>query len=367
MARVGGGEVEYILLNTPGAVAAKRFYERIASPILTDISLSFSGISLEEVYPAEVSDLWSRKPLVFKARYSKAGKGTVTIRGLSGGKPYQQSLEVSLPDAEKENRALGSLWARSKVDDLMDRDLLGVQHGSLKEDTKKEIVNVALAHRIMTQFTSFVAVEEAVVTVDGKPKRLTVPVEMPDGVSREGIFGESGDHANGVAPGISCKAIGAAYSPVVAGQSLVMAGKPDSVRSRTSLSFDKAPAGARPTRESGVRSKKETETSQYGQRAAVEKTVALAKLSPELRALLKLKKTGDYTEGKVSVREGKVTVQVWISQGAEQIIKKLEQAGLKISFKASTGKAVIGLIEVEKLENLVNLPEVTLVEPLPVG
>ena len=41
----------------------------------------------------------------------------------------------------------------------------------------------------MTQFTSFVAVEEQVVTKDGKPQRVEVPVEMPEGVSYEGVFG----------------------------------------------------------------------------------------------------------------------------------------------------------------------------------
>ena len=42
----------------------------------------------------------------------------------------------------------------------------------------------------MTQFTSFVAVEETVVTEGGTPRRIDVPVEMPHGMSYEGVFGE---------------------------------------------------------------------------------------------------------------------------------------------------------------------------------
>ena len=45
----------------------------------------------------------------------------------------------------------------------------------------------------MTPFTSFVAVEETVVTDGGKPRRVDVPVEMPEGVSYEGIFGKETD------------------------------------------------------------------------------------------------------------------------------------------------------------------------------
>lgn len=47
----------------------------------------------------------------------------------------------------------------------------------------------------MTQFTSFVAVEERVVTQDGKPVRVEVPVEMPAGVSYDGIFGKAESNA----------------------------------------------------------------------------------------------------------------------------------------------------------------------------
>ncbi|EDN65874.1 hypothetical protein BGP_3662 [Beggiatoa sp. PS] len=42
----------------------------------------------------------------------------------------------------------------------------------------------------MTQWTSFVAVEEKIVNVDGKPQTVVQPVEIPEGVSYEGIFGE---------------------------------------------------------------------------------------------------------------------------------------------------------------------------------
>src|SRR5208337_3390093 len=61
-----------------------------------------------------------------KAKYSKAGKGSITIKGFSAGKPYEQKLEINLPERESANLSLASLWARAKVDDLMDRDLMGV-------------------------------------------------------------------------------------------------------------------------------------------------------------------------------------------------------------------------------------------------
>jgi len=42
---------------------------------------------------------------------------------------------------------------------------------------------------LLTQYTSFVAVEKKRVTKNGKLETVAVPVEMPEGVSYEGVFG----------------------------------------------------------------------------------------------------------------------------------------------------------------------------------
>ncbi len=192
MAKLGGGEVEYILLNSPGEEVARKFYERISTPVLTDIRLQFEGIEVQEVLPGQVHDLWAQKPLYFHARYTRAGKGTVILKGFLGGKPYEQRLQVTLPEVEDTNEVLGSMWARAKVDSLMDQDLISHQTRTPTLETKEEIIKVALEHHIMTQYTSFVAVERRFKTEDGPTKKVAVPVEMPDGVSREGVFGPTG-------------------------------------------------------------------------------------------------------------------------------------------------------------------------------
>ncbi len=82
------------------------------------------------------------------------------------------------------------MWARAKVDDLMDQDLGALQSGTFPPALREQIVSVALAHRLLTQFTSFVAVEDRVVNEGGVQHTVTVPVEMPDGVRYEGVFGQ---------------------------------------------------------------------------------------------------------------------------------------------------------------------------------
>ncbi len=373
MARVGGGEVDYILLNSPGEEVAKKFYTRISTPILTDITLSLKDVALDQVFPAAVSDLWDQKPLIFKARYTKAGQGTITLKGFCGGKPYEQTLKVTLPDKESANGALGSLWARAKVDSLMAKDWMGLQRGNFKPEIKDEIVQVALAHRIMTQFTSFVAVEETTITVGGKPTTVVVPVEMPDGVSREGVFGEP---TPGVASGLpASRRVGAlnmpASSPKVAAPAKFDARFRGLHKAQGNLSFRqerKAPASpsesvAATNEADSVKRIKDEKVKGNGKIAALHQ-----KLAPEIRAVLERKDSvKNYTEGKVQVKDGKTLVQVWLTRSSEEVLKKLKECGLEVSFTASTGKMLIGEIAVDKLLELAKIQEVRFIEPATVG
>src|SRR5205085_4601275 len=83
-----------------------------------------------------------------------------------------------------------TLWARKRIDDLMSQDYQGLQHGNAREDVREAITQLGLEYRLMTQFTSFVAVEEMIVTDGGQPRRIEVPVETPEGVSFKEVFGD---------------------------------------------------------------------------------------------------------------------------------------------------------------------------------
>ncbi|MGZ3708797.1 MAG: VIT domain-containing protein, partial [Bdellovibrionota bacterium] len=51
MAREGRGEVDYVGLEDDGSAAARRFQERVRTPLLTDLKLEWAGVSVSEVLP----------------------------------------------------------------------------------------------------------------------------------------------------------------------------------------------------------------------------------------------------------------------------------------------------------------------------
>jgi HEAT repeat protein len=138
------------------------------------------------VYPNPVPDLFSAQPLILFARYDGAGESVVTLRGKIDGEPYEERVRINLPGWNPDNDSLVSVWAREKIKYLM-LEQLGGRVASIEE----EVTNLALEYNLMSQYTSFVAVDE--VLPEGSdttlPKTIAIPVPMPEGVSFTGVFG----------------------------------------------------------------------------------------------------------------------------------------------------------------------------------
>src|SRR5579859_4379399 len=181
MAEEGHGDVEFVTAPNEAQAAADRFYERVHSPVLTNISIDWNGLPVTDVYPKNVRDLFSAKPIIITGRYSGNPTGKITIKGYQGTGDYSRTIPVDFSSAAENNAALEKIWARHKVEDLMSQDWNGIQSGNSKY--KAEIIRVGLEHSLATQYTSFVAVEEKTVVSDGKPMQVEVPVELPQGVS----------------------------------------------------------------------------------------------------------------------------------------------------------------------------------------
>jgi Uncharacterized protein containing a von Willebrand factor type A (vWA) domain len=195
IAEQGNGEAEYVTLKDDGTKAAKKFYERVRTPLLTDLSIDWNGMPVADIYPNKLSDLFSAKPVILHGRYSKAAAGTIKLKGKVAGQEYVREIAVNLPETEATNDVLSSLWARTRINELSAKSLGENQPAKGVKETDKTITQLGLEFGLLTQFTSFVAVEDRVVNQNGKPVTVQIPVELPSGMSRRGIFGADNDEA----------------------------------------------------------------------------------------------------------------------------------------------------------------------------
>lgn len=359
IANEGGGEADYVLLNTSGAEVGKKFYDRISSPVLTDVSVDFGDLAVKEVFPKDVSDVWAEKPLYIKGKYLKPGAGTVTLKGFAAGKPYTQTLQVNFPEINRNNEVLGSIWARAKVDRLQAEDYTGAQTGNANKELKDEIIQTALDHHIMTNYTSFVAVEEKTVTKDGVSRTVTVPVELPEGVDREGVFGNdktaspaSMPMAYGVSRG-SMMGKGSSFNRVFAraagGGGAAFVPPPPPIMRRT-------PSGGSAPPMEEKQKVRELEPMKDALKKS-DRDSKNGKLDQQLQNLLAAKLEGRTLPALKGCNGTFVKVTVRVSALSAEVLKKLKDAGLEISSKGSleaTGRILI--------ENLSKLSELTAVE-----
>jgi Ca-activated chloride channel family protein len=183
---IGRGEAFYVRQDENSDKVINKFFQRVDRPALAHIEIDWGNLDVTELSPSKVPDLWAGQPIRIHGRYTNGGVDTIVVRGQLRNRTYQQKLRVKLPRNFSANEAIATVWARQKVRELMNQM---VPQGKTKELIEK-VTQMGLTYRLMTQWTSFVAVEEKIANVDGKLQTIVQPVEMPEGVSYEGVFGE---------------------------------------------------------------------------------------------------------------------------------------------------------------------------------
>src|SRR5438105_12930523 len=115
MAKYGRGEVQYVALNDDGSAAARRFYERVRSPLLTDISIDWNGMSVADVYPGTIPDLFGAKPVILTGRYKGTGPGVIPLKGKMSDRDFVREIPIDFSSAEQHD-VLAELWGGSRVE-----------------------------------------------------------------------------------------------------------------------------------------------------------------------------------------------------------------------------------------------------------
>jgi Ca-activated chloride channel family protein len=191
MADLGRGAYVFVRPDEAADDALEAFRSWVTLPYLTDLSIDWGALPLADVVPERLRDLGSGQTLTLVGRYLDAGEGNVVIRGRLGGRYWEQTVHVVLPERQTNNEALAAVWARGRIEDLLQS-----AERPTPDSVRAEVTALGLAYRLMSPFTSFVAVDDSrVVNASGNPRVVRQALPVPDGVSFEGIFGMDGPAA----------------------------------------------------------------------------------------------------------------------------------------------------------------------------
>lgn len=394
MAEHGRGEVEYVSLGDDGSAAAMRFHERIRNPLLTDVSIDWSGLKVTDVYPKRIPDLFSSKPVIVSGRYSAGARGVIKLKGKMSGRDFVREIPIELPEKEPRHDVVSTLWARTRIDDLMSQDYNGIQNGSPREDIREAITQLGLKFRLMTQFTSFVAVEEMTVTDGGAPRKIEVPVEMPEGVSHEGVFGgkdqpferlqttanlqqprfavvetvtvsASASAQESTLPAPPSNPVPPPAKPKIKKDSRARSGSGGGMGSGSGTGVGPGTGystGGGGSPASGAGPNYNAPISQEEQK----RREVSAKMNPSIAAVIERLKTNAQPAADEAkfVRNGKAEIQIWLTDKSAEVLAKLKELGFEVVLDPKTAKMIIGRLPIEKLAALAEIKSVRYIAPL---
>jgi Ca-activated chloride channel family protein len=131
------------------------FYRKVSEPVLSDISLDFSGIDVRDIYPVVLQDIFNGSQLVLFGRFDGAGSSAIVLTGELEGIQKRFVFEGRFPEAEETNDFIPGLWAVRKIGYLMNEIRLNGE----KKELVDEIVLLSKEYGILTPYTSYLILE----------------------------------------------------------------------------------------------------------------------------------------------------------------------------------------------------------------
>ncbi len=213
-------------------VKVSNFFEKISKPVLANLKLKAGpDVSLLEVYPPHLPDLFHGGQVVVMGRYHGTGATAITLTGSIGKETREFVYETDFVGKSEDKPFVEELWARRKVGYLLEQIRLNGE----KKELVDEVVALAKKYGIATPYTSYLIVPDANLPVAGgkdKPKpegdgvprtSAPVPAFMP-------LPGES--RGGGTATGSYTDINGAKYKNVEEFAKLVQKGPGDMAKNR---------------------------------------------------------------------------------------------------------------------------------------
>jgi Ca-activated chloride channel homolog len=160
------GEADYILPNENITQKIGRFFDRVGSPIMTDLSVSFEGLEVKDVYPKKISDVFKGEQVIIYGRYTGHGPKTIKLTGRVKGETKTFEYPLTFPEYSQDDKAsfVPRLWAGRKVDFLLGE--IRKQGTKPGKELVDEVTYLAKRYGIVTPYTSFLVTDD----IAGKAK-----------------------------------------------------------------------------------------------------------------------------------------------------------------------------------------------------
>jgi Ca-activated chloride channel family protein len=147
----------YIGENEDIEIKVSNFYDKIQSPVLSDLKLNFgNNIEVYKTFPKDLPDLFKGSNLLVFGRYKGNGNSEVTLSGNLKGQRKEFTSNINFTDNNDEYNFIPPIWASRRIGYLLDLIRLNGESKELVD----EVTLLAREHGIITPYTSYLIMED---------------------------------------------------------------------------------------------------------------------------------------------------------------------------------------------------------------
>jgi Ca-activated chloride channel homolog len=155
LASDSGGLAAFISRGDNFSRQAGAFRRKLTRPIATDLQLDFGGLKVTDVVPGTLPNLYHGAPVRIYGRYQGGGEATITLRASVNGAELKQAVKMQFPREDPDNPEIERMWAWHKIDGL----LKGSERAGARDKVIDEVVRLGEGYSIVTEYTSFLVLE----------------------------------------------------------------------------------------------------------------------------------------------------------------------------------------------------------------
>ncbi len=144
-------------------IKVSNFYDKIQSPILSNLKLDFENIDIYQTYPKDLPDLFKGSNMIVFGRYKGNGNSEIKLSGLLNGEKKVFILNNKFTNDMSEYNFIPPLWASRRIGHLLDLIRLNGEDKELVD----EVTTLAREHGIITPYTSYLIMEDEEIRVRG--------------------------------------------------------------------------------------------------------------------------------------------------------------------------------------------------------
>ncbi len=157
LAAQNGGSVTYVQPGEDLERVLTSFYHRVASPVLTDLKVTFEGMTVEDLQPQMLPDMFDGSSLLLTGRFYATDRSvTVHVSGQAGAQERTFEYVFDL-DAAGNEAFVPRLWATREIGRLLDEVRVEGESPALVS----RIRDLGLTYGLVTPYTTFVIAAQA--------------------------------------------------------------------------------------------------------------------------------------------------------------------------------------------------------------